>query len=344
MEKENEFDIFERMATELPLTFSAEDEINENVSIPHAFGKTTVVTMFFNLKNLEDSTNETRPMQFYIDNGIHVLRLPYPMVVFCDEITYEPLKQMRDREVDPNKYPTQYIIKNLQDYEYYQNSWYIIEENRKQYGKPWDCRNTSSYFLTTMFKLVALSISQRMNYYNTTHYAWVDIGCNHIVRDFAKNYKTMLENPQPKVRICYIHYRGKEELSDMKRFMDQNGPCSLAATAFTMEADYVQRFYASMFSIFYEKLYRGVGHSEETVMAFCYDRYPELFNIYQGDYYSVFTNYLDLVEDTDSIINFFIINAIKSNRLDLANEAANNILKANENLDEGKVNFLRSIL
>jgi len=304
----------------------------------------TVVTMFFNLKNLRDSTSETRPMEFYIDNSVHVLRLPYPMVIFCDETTYGPLKDIRDTEVDAQQYPTQYVIKNIQDYEYYQDSWHIVEENRKRNGKPWDKRNTSSYFLTTMFKMVALSISHKMNFYGTTHYAWVDMGCNHIVRDFGKNYQTMLENPQSKVRICYIHYRGKEELSDMNRFMEQNGPCSLAATAFTMEADYVQRFFTCMFSIFYEQLFRGVGHSEEAVMAFCYDRYPELFNIYQGDYYSVFTNYQKPVEDLDSIINHFIRNALHCQRWDIARDVASKILEANENLDEGTKRYLNSIL
>lgn len=281
-------------------------------------------------------------MQFYIDNCVHVLRLPYPMVLFCDETTHELLKEIRDRETN-NRYPTKYIIKNIQDYEFFQNSWHIIEDNRRKNGHPADRRNTSSYFLTCMFKMLSLSIAHKMNYFGSTHYAWVDIGCNHIVRDFPKNYRTMLDNPQPRVRVCYIHYRGKEEVSDMKRFMDQCGPCSLAATTFTVEADYVQRFYTSMFSIFYEKLFRGVGHSDETVMAFCYDRYPELFNIYHGDYYSVFTNYLKPVEDIDSIINFFIWSALNCGRRDLAKDAAEKILNANENLDDGRKNFLRSI-
>jgi len=304
----------------------------------------TVVTMFFNLKVLPDNTSEIRPMEFYLENSIHVLRLPYPMVIFCDEITYEPLKVIRDREVDKNKYPTHYIVKNIQEYDYYTHSWHIIEDNRRRNGNPNDRRNTSSYFLTTMFKLLALSIAHKENLFNATHYAWVDIGCNHIVRDFPKNYKTMLENPQPKIRICYIRHRGKEELSDMKKFMDQNGPCSLAAGAFTVESDYVQRFYAAMFSIFYEQLFRGLGHSEETVMAFCYDRYPELFNIYYGDYFSIFSNYLEPVEDIDSILEYFVWYSLNCGCVDLAKDAATKILNANPGLDEGRKNYLRSVL
>lgn len=304
----------------------------------------TVVTMFFNLKVLPDNTSEIRPMEFYLENSVHVLRLPYPMVIFCDEITFEPLKEIRDREVDKNKYPTHYVVKNIQEYDYYTHSWHIIQDNRRRNGNPNDRRNTSSYFLTTMFKLLALSIAHKENLFNATHYAWVDIGCNHIVRDFPKNYKTMLENPQPKIRICYIRHRGKEELSDMKKFMDQNGPCSLAAGAFTVESDYVQRFYAAMFSIFYEQLFRGLGHSEETAMAFCYDRYPELFNIYYGDYFSIFSNYLEPVEDIDSILEYFVWYSLNCGCVDLAKDAAVKILNANPGLDEGRKNYLRSVL
>ena len=327
---------------------SSDDEYNslvftgEDKSTPSS--PVTIVTMFFNMKIFKDSSPSTRPMEFYIQNGVEVIKLKYPMVIFCDEITYEPLKEMRDREVDPNKYPTQYIIKNLSEYEYYQNCWHIIDNNRKKNGYPLDNRNTVSYLLMGMFKPLALSIVHKMNFFNSTHYAWIDLGCNHIVRNLAENYKIMLDNPQPKVRPCYIHYRGKEELSDMVKFMDQQGPCGVASTAFTVEADYADRFYTSMFSIFFEKLTRGVGHTDETVLTFCYDRYPEIFNIYYGDYYSIFSNYLEPVDDIDSVINFFIWSALNCGRNDLAKGAATKILDANEGLDEGRKNFLRSLL
>ena len=54
--------------------------------------KTVIVTMFFNLKKLKDASVQTRPQEFYIENGRETLKLQYPMVIFCDESTYDFLK------------------------------------------------------------------------------------------------------------------------------------------------------------------------------------------------------------------------------------------------------------
>jgi hypothetical protein len=306
--------------------------------------KTTVVTMFFNLKNLVDSSSETRPVEFYIKNGVNVLKLQYPMVIFCDDTTYDILKTMRDSSVDPNIYKTMYIKKNIVEYEYYNNCWSIINNNRVANGYPGDKRNTVSYFLMGMFKPLAFAIAHKHNFFNTTHYAWIDFGCNHIVRDFSQYVNDMLDNPNPKVSSCYIHYRSKNELSNMREFMRYGGPCGMASTAYTIEASYVDKFYTSMFAIFYEKLYKMVGHTDETVMTYCYDRYPEIFDIYYGDYYSIFSNYKKPTQDIHTIVNCFIKNAANNNRLDLAKTAARKILDSNLTLDSGVNSYLNDIV
>jgi hypothetical protein len=295
--------------------------------------KTTIITMFFNIKKLKDSSEQTRPIEFYVDHGKHVLKLQYPMVIFCDEDTYEILKSARDSEVDPTIIPTEYIIKSINEYEYYTTSWNIINENRISLGKPEDKRNTVSYFLMGMFKPFAFNYVHQQNFFNTEYYAWIDLGCNHIVRKLVEYAPLMLDKPNKKVSVCYIHYRGHNELSNMKNFMKYGGPCGIASTAYTIESNYVSRFYTSMFSIFYEKLYNAVGHTDETVMTYCYDRYPEIFDIYNGDYYSVFTNYHQPIEDLQNIYMYFIINAIENGKNELAKTAARKIVDSNINLD-----------
>jgi len=287
--------------------------------------KTTIVTMFFNLKNLKDSTPSTRPMEFYIKNCIHVLKLKYPMVIFCDEETYEPLKNIRNTQVDSTEIPTEYIIKNIQEYEYYKLNWKIIKENREIYPC-FDNRSSASYLLMGMFKPVALCIAHTKNFFNSEYYAWIDIGCNHIVRKLDEYAPLMVENPNPKISPCYIHYRSHEELKDIKKFVI-SGCCGIATTAFTVEASYVYRLYNSMFSVFHEHLYNNVGHSDETVLTYCYDKFPEIFNIYYGDYYSIFTNYHKPIEDRDTIKRLFINEAINKGRQDLADDAIKKLLE-----------------
>jgi hypothetical protein len=303
---------------------------------------TTIITMFFNMKKLIDSTELTRPFEFYKENCRHVLKLNYPMIIFCENDTYEFLKNIRDSEVKDNK--TEYVINNIENYEYYKSCWQIINNNRIKNGNPQDRRNTVSYLLMGMFKPFAFNYANINNFFNTTHYAWIDIGCNHIVKELATYAHLMLENPNPKVSVCYVHYRSHNELSNMHEYMRHGGPCGVISTAYTIEAEYVSQYYTSMFSIFYEKLYKGVGHTDETVMTYCYDRYPEIFNIYYGDYGSVFINYHKPTQNINIIVHCFIVNAIQNNKTELAIDAAQKILDCNNNLDLNTSVYLKIVL
>lgn len=302
---------------------------------------TTIITMFFNMKKLKDSTELTRPLDFYIKNSVHVLKLNYPMIIFCDEDTYEPLKNVRDNEVVDNN--TKYIIKNIENYEYYQDCMNIITNNRSKNGQPHDKRNTASYLLMGMFKPFAFNYAHNHNFFNTTHYAWIDLGCNHIVKELSTYAPLMLNNPASKVSCCYIHYRGTNELRNMKEYMKYGGPCGVASTAYTIEADYIHRFYLGMFSIFYEQLYHETGHSDETVMTYCYDRYPEIFNVYGGDYGSVFVNYHNPTQDINTIVSYFIKNAVANNNISIASKISKQIIESNDNLDANLLDYLKRV-
>jgi hypothetical protein len=285
--------------------------------------KSVIVTMFFNLKNLKDASAQTRPQEFYIENGRETLKLQYPMIIFCDESTYDFLKKIRDEEVNSN-IMTKYIIKNFTEYDYYQQNWNIINENRNQSNGYKDStdRNTVSYFLMGMFKPLALLIAKQT--IESEYYAWIDLGCNHIVRKLSEYAPKMLDNPNSKISVCYIHYRSHNEINSMKQYMEYGGRCGIASTAYTIQSNYIEKYFNSMFSIFHEMLLNQVGHTDETAMVYSYDRNPEMYNIYYGDYYSIFTNYHSIQEDQLSIQNFFINECYKKNRLDLAKIAEEN--------------------
>jgi len=291
--------------------------------------KSTVVTMFYNLKKLKDASSTTRPLDFYVQNGIHTLSLQYPMIVFCDEETVNIIKEARERVVDGSNIPTVYVIKPLTDYDFYAHNFPIIEQNRSSnpiYNS--NNRNTSSYFLITMFKSVCLMIAKERNDFDTPYYAWVDLGCNHVLKNVQEYAPKMLDNPNPKISACYIHYRSKNELDDMTTFFANGGPCGMAATVFTAQREYIDRFYNGMMQLFNEQLCRGLGHSDEQVMTYCYDRYPELFHIYNGEYYSILTNYHEPTADLSAIRQLFVYSCVNAGRNDLAREAVYRVLSS----------------
>ena len=282
---------------------------------------TTIVTMWFDLSTYPDRGSMTRPLSFYQDRAKHVLELPYDMVVFCDATTEPLARAMRD-STDTKKNKTEYVVKPLHDYEYYRLAYPIIVANRALSGPPYDARNTPSYLLMGMFKPVALQHVALMSSgtITTGHMAWLDIGCAHVVSTSLSLscIDAMLQRPKPGVGACYIHYRSSAELADPRLYLHRQGPCGMASTAYTVALDTVAAYYSAMMAIFHEHLVLGVGHTDESVMTYCYDRYPHLFSLHFGDYASVLCNYHQAVENRDTVRYAFIDPAHNAGRHDLA--------------------------
>ena len=311
--------------------------------------KSTIVTMFYNLKDLEDSSTTTRSTEFYMNHGRGTLSLPNPMIIFCSPDTQPAIQAIRNELVDTSKVPTMYMCRKLQEYDFYSQNIQTIRNQRK--GSPIytkDHRNTPSYCLLTMLKIVVLQIAYEVNPFHTDTFAWIDFGANHIAGNgLAEAAMRMIEAPKPRVSVLYIHYRSKAEIGDMSQFVP-GGPCGIAATAFTIEASYMTQFYNVMMSIFYEQLLKGVAHSEETVLTCCYNRIPELFTLSYGDYSSVCLNYHRPVGSYHVIKHHFIQNAQRANRHDLATQAALAVMDCVETGDlelaEDEQKWLRGLI
>lgn len=311
--------------------------------------KSTILTMFYNIKDLEDSSTTTRPTEFYMKNGRGTLGLPNPMIIFCAPDTQQTIQAIRDELVDSATVPTLYMCRNLQDYDFYSQNIQTVRDQRKNspiYTK--DHRNTPSYCLLTMLKIVVMKIAQQMNPFHTDTFAWIDFGANHIAGGGLHEAAIrMINAPKSRVSVLYIHYRSKAEIGDMTQFVP-GGPCGIAATAFTIEKSYMARFYTAMMAIFHEQLFKGVAHSEETVLTCCYDRYPELFTLSFGDYSSVLLNYHRPVGSYHVVKHHFIQNAQRAGRHDLATQAAVAVIDCVETgdlaLGEDERAWLRGII
>ena len=309
--------------------------------------KTVAVTMFFDLKSLPDATPSVRDIDFYLEHGKTVLSIKQPLVIFCDSITQPKLKQLRN-SLCPDLYPddTMYIIKNITEYDFYSLNHKIIKENRRKsngYKDPND-RNTPSYFIATMFKFLAVKIAKE--YINASYYAWIDFGCSHVVDRAAEFIPKMLETPHPKLACTYIHYRPHTMIDNMESYLEYFNPCGIAAGIWTIEKDLVDLFYTRTMNIFYEQLSKGVGHSEEGVLVYLYDRYPEMFTLNYGDYYSLLSNYHNVIRDYNTVKYCFIEQCILNNKHDLAETCAKKVLRSIQNgslsLPEEEIHYLKS--
>ena len=307
----------------------------------------TVVTMFINLKKLPDSSSNTRSVDFYLKNGIGTLKIKNPMLIFCDSVSKPLIEKIRNEHV-PVSIPTIYIERSLDDYDFYKWCHPIIVENRKGILSYIDSKVTPSYHLICMFKIIAIQIAHQRNDFNSSHYVWIDFGCSHMIGPTVEEDATkLLESPREKVAVCYIHYRSHQYLLDMKNACNK-GICGIAGTIFSVEKSYVNRFFSSMWAIFYEMLSKGLGHCDEQVFTYCYDRHPELFTLYFGDYFSTLSNYHSPVRDIPSIMHYFIRSAMSAQRADLARDAAKAIydllIRDRISLPKNDIKYLEFIL
>jgi hypothetical protein len=277
--------------------------------------------MFFDIQSLQDAM-QVRPVEFYVKNGVATLGIKTPLVLLCDETTRPWLEAERNR-LAPD-IPTVYVVKPLNEYDLYSTSHSIITKNRKI--KPTrDPRNTASYCIMTMMKFIAIKIASE-KIPDASHYLWIDLGCGHVVDKVIESIPTILASPNPKVSCLYIHYRSHKELIDMNTEFASGGYCGIAAGMFSVESAYVNLLFTRCMMIYYEMLSHGVGYAEESVLTYMFDRYPEMFHLYYGEYYSIATNYKYVSRDYASIKQFFITPAIACGRTDLAAVCAQNIL------------------
>lgn len=319
---------------------------------------TLAITFFFSLKDLPDSTSSVRDLDFYLENGKTTLAIKSPLMIFCDSVTHPKIKALREELCPDIKAENSiYIIRNITDYDIYKLNHPIITDNRKKSKGYKDAneRNTPSYFITTVFKFIAIRIAKDLDNFlkdilkhnNFTHYAWIDFGCSHIVERAAEFIPKMIEAPNPKFSCVYIHYHTHNQIENMGSYLEYFNPCGIAAGVWTIEKDIVDLFYTRFMAIFYEQISKGVGHSEEGVLIYMYDRYPEMFHLNYGDYYSLLTNYHNIIKDYHTIKSCFINKAIENGRQDLAKTCVKRIQDSVKNgsleLPKEEIDFLNTI-
>ena len=279
------------------------------------------VTFFFDISKLEDATDGLRSEEFYKTNCEATLSIQYPLVIFCSPIDRGWIESIRVRCAPGIN--TVYVEKNINEYDLYKVNYKYVKQINIGKDKG---RITSSYTLTTLFKYQAIKMAKDI-IPDASHYIWVDFGCQYVVWEVKERLQAIFQNPSPKISACYIHYRSNAELKDMKEYLRYGGPCAIAMGICSVENSYVDPFFCRAMMIIYEQLANGVCHADEQIVVYIYDRWPELFTLFYGDYYSLASNYHKVKRDYNAIRWHFIQNAINNGKLELARTAAKAVLE-----------------
>src|SRR5258708_4871841 len=210
---------------------------NTNIIIPKfTCDDWTLVTAYFNLTKCPDASDEikARDQQYYIKHSISTLSLPYNLVIYCDQDSYNSLynirpEYLRDKtvyvicEFDELKLNDTLTIKEYRE---------IINNNRKTHPYYFDNRNTASYYLFCMTRYKMLTDITSLNYFNSTHFSWINICIQRMGIINVKRLPEALSVNRDKFSTVYIDYIPKELIDDVKEYF-LCGRCSMCSVFFT---------------------------------------------------------------------------------------------------------------
>lgn len=240
--------------------------------------RSALVTAYFRIPG------SPRGVEFYMANAKATLSLPFPMVVFCAAEDVAAIRRVRDAVVGAE---TRFVEMDLfADPE----TRAIADKIRAdRLSKDDYQRNTPEYFIVMAFKWRAVFIASHV--LKATHYVWLDFGGGHAISNIERDIAPIMHDPHPKVGMCMLRYT-QPSATEHPRFVEHCYTLScMAGGLFTVQAQYVGRFYALCQAIFFQQVAQGTGYNDQTVFAILYNRHPELFTLFFGDYDALASSY-----------------------------------------------------
>ena len=238
----------------------------------------TVVTGLYNINR--ETNGDGRKIADYITWLKKTMRLNVPMVIYCEQSTYEQIKNERsDYE------HTKFIIIEKKDIEYFQYEDKVNEivKNpdylRKMRGTDRLEVKLPIYNLLIMNKIVWMSDVAKENYFNSNMFMWVDAGCSRFFENYDLNLKKQWPNLS-KLNPEKFNIQIKQSLFQNLHLNDimYHNDHFTTATIFSGKKEIIDRIKLESQLIFKEMLENNCINNEQIVFAMIFKKYPELFH------------------------------------------------------------------
>jgi predicted O-methyltransferase YrrM len=292
----------------------------------------TLLTAYFDLTKCSDASDEikARDQNHYLNvNGISTLCLPYNLVIYCDNESFDKIYNIRPEYLRDK---THYVICNFEEFQLVLNQKNFTELreqiiiNRK--GHNIDKRNTASYLLFCLSRYIMLQKTILHNPFNSSHFAWINI-C--IERMGYRNLITLSEAlscNRDKFSTCHIDYRDKELVNNYSEYFKYGGLCGMCSGFFTGNKHYMFQFCNYLLEKATNVINSGYGHADEQFFSQVFFDHPEIFDNYYGDYFQMITNYKYIHEKAEEPIKLIITNSYLSKDYDVCLKACNFVMNS----------------
>ena len=250
----------------------------------------TIITTYYDIRKRENNENNKTIKQHekYFDLASNfILSLPYPLIIFIDiDNTYleNTIKNIRK---DLIKFTYIYKISFEDTYFYrYKN---IISDIQQQYIIYNSDKNkdTPLYISLTNNKFFFIEEAIKHNFFNSSHFIWMDFGINHVAKNVQDIHKWILNIPDKIKQLCLNPYIENDNRKDFFHNIYHH----TAAGLFTGSREYMLQ-YTILFKTAFEKILNENWYQlDEAIMTIIQRDNPDLFQLYYGDYEGIISNY-----------------------------------------------------
>jgi hypothetical protein len=253
--------------------------------------KTTFVTCLFDCH--KDNEYDKEANKIYFKNSLRTLFIEQPLVIYCDQDYAEKYYQIRKalgyEEI------TYIISKKMEELYFYKYKGHI-----ESFKKPdSDTKFTPELYIVWFSRFKFMLEVMKMNLFNSTHFAWIDINLlskkfhnslNYIEPDIYDHLNNIAENPRDKFTIEMINSWNKNSYLDLDNYFSKY-QWIVACCFYTTDIETGKFIIPKIIEKTEELLKLNYCQSDECVFAFIIDEYEEYFNLYIGDYQDTIHNY-----------------------------------------------------
>lgn len=253
----------------------------------------TIVTALFNIQR-ENWTSFQRPFEDYLNYSKQLLHMNVPLLAFVDRSVEEFVRYHRRNK----EHLTQIIVSSIHELEYY-DDYNIIKEimDSDEFRDGHAFLNhpegfSPEYNILMNSKFPMLYEASKLNYFNSTHFYWLDMGYGHNADIYPNQCdwapKNLMYNTTVGDKITYIQLNPVKWLSNIYEIYKKPVPPFLNGGFFGGSAKAVERYYNVHKEMFKLVLLHRMVDDDQTMAILSVFKERELFNLVDGWWYDAF--------------------------------------------------------
>lgn len=270
----------------------------------------TLVTALFDLGRDKLSQGFSRSFDHYLETFSKLLRLDYPMIIFCDEEVEKFIFQHRSRD---NTRIVRKTLDDLRAFPFYKEVQSIRKQESWLQRSGWIQNSPQAalelYNPLVMSKQFFLNDASIFNYFNTKYFAWIDAGLANTVNletYFSGDFHKKLTRRMNKMLYVAFPYDGTVEVhgfekNAMNKISGRNTSYVVRGGFFGGTREQIAEINSLYYSTLSETLTQGLMGTEESIFTILSYRHPHLFNV-------------NMIEPNGLIYKFF--DDVKANKVD----------------------------